>query len=115
MTPSGPVTVMVTHLSARDADRNAQGGALVRHAQTQATPLMVLGDLNAEPGDPSLEGLERFLVNASPDPMPSYPADAPERAIDHIYVSSELSVVGEAMPVPIMGSDHLPVMARLSL
>jgi endonuclease/exonuclease/phosphatase family metal-dependent hydrolase len=106
---------MVTHLSPCDVDRVAQGGAVVRHAQTQATPLMVLGDLNAEPGDPALDGLERFLVNASEDPMPSYPAEAPEHAIDHIYVSSELTVVGEAMPVPIMGSDHLPVMARLSL
>ena len=47
--------------------------------------------------------------------MPSYPSDSPERAVDHIYVSNELTVVGEAMPVPIMGSDHLPVMARLSL
>jgi endonuclease/exonuclease/phosphatase family metal-dependent hydrolase len=115
VTPSGPVTVMVTHLSPCDADRMAQGGAVVRHAQTQASPLMVLGDLSAERTDPALEGLERFLVNASQDPMPSYPSNAPERAIDHIYVSSEMTVVGEAMPVPIMGSNHLPVMARLSL
>jgi endonuclease/exonuclease/phosphatase family metal-dependent hydrolase len=116
VTPSGPVTVMVTHLSPREADRQAQGGALVRHAQTQASPLLVLGDLNAEIDDPSLAGLNGFLRNAAgDDPHPSFPAHAPEHAIDHIYVSSELEVVVPAMPLPFMKSDHLPVMAKLKL
>lgn len=116
VTPSGPVTVMVTQLSGCVPDRMAQGGALVRHAQTQATPLMVLGDLHAEANDPGLAGLNRFLRNAGgPDPLPSHPTDDPTDAFDHIYVSTELQVVGESMPIPAMGSRHLPVMARLGL
>ncbi len=116
VTPSGPVTVMVTQLSASDPDRMAQGAALVRHAQTQATPLMVLGDLNAPLNDPALEGLNRFLRNAAgDDPHPSFPADDPTHAIDHIYISSEIEVAAPAMPLPFMSAKHLPVMARLDI
>jgi endonuclease/exonuclease/phosphatase family metal-dependent hydrolase len=116
VTPSGPVSVLVTQLSASDPDRMAQGSALVRHAQTQASPLMVLGDLNAQIEDPALEGLNSFLENAAgDDPAPSYPADDPTWAVDHVYVSNELTVVAPAGPVPFPGSHHFPVMARLSL
>lgn len=116
VTPAGPVTVMVTHLSWSEPDRIAQGAALVRHAQTQTTPLMVLGDLNAEIGDPSLDSLNAFLRNAAgDDPHPTWPARDPERSIDHIYVSSEIKVKAPAQPLPVLISDHLPVMARLML
>lgn len=116
VTPKGPVSVLVTHLSTEDVDRRAQVGALLRHAQTQATPLMVLGDLNTTIDDPALEALNAQLVNAAgDDPHPTWPASAPERAIDHIYVSSELQIVQPAMPLPLMGSDHLPVVAKLAM
>lgn len=116
VTPSGPVTVMVTHLSPVEADRIAQGNALVRHAQTQATPLMVLGDLNAEVDDGSLAGLNSFLRNAGgSDPHATFPADGPETSIDHIYVSNDVTVTAESMPLPFLASDHLPVMAKLTV
>ncbi len=116
VTPSGPVTVMVTHLSPIEADRMAQGSALVRHAQTQATPLMVLGDLNAEVDDAALAGLNRFLRNAGgSDPHPTFPSSSPETSIDHIYVSSDVTVTSESVPLPFLASDHLPVMAKLTV
>ena len=116
VTPSGPITVMATHLSPRDADRMAQGGALMRHAQTQASPIMVLGDFNAEIDDPALDGLNGFLRNAAgEDPFPTFPSEGAERAIDHIYISNDLEIVTPAMPLPFMLSDHLPVMAKLSI
>lgn len=116
VSPKGPVSVLVTHLSVNEVDRGVQVPALLRHAQTQASPILVLGDLNAEVGDPTLEPLQQAMVNAAgDDPYPSYPADNPARAIDHIYVSSEVKVASPAAPLPMMGSDHLPVMAKLSL
>ncbi len=116
VTPKGPVSVLVTHLSDNPIDRGAQVPALLRHAQTQAAPLMVLGDLNADVDDEDLSQLSRFLRNAAgDDPLPSFPTEAPERALDHIYVSKEIAVVAPAMPLPFTGSDHLPVMAKLSL
>lgn len=116
VTPSGPVTVLVTQLSGVAEDRPSQVQALLRHAQTQATPLIVMGDLAACSTDDALAPMNNFLCNAGGDrPMPSTPAEAPEIATDHIYVSKELKVVQPSMALPMMGSTHLPVMARLSL
>ena len=116
VTPSGAVTVLVTQFSEHDKDRAAQVGALVRHAQTQATPLIVLGDLSTGIDDPLLAPLKSFLKSAGPDdPMPSYPAHAPEVAWDHIFVSNDIRVATQATPLPLLGSRHLPVMARLEL
>lgn len=116
VTPKGPVSVLVTQLSDDPVDRAVQVPALLRHAQTQATPLMVLGDLGAEVHDEDLSQLSSFLRNAAgDDPHPTWPTDDPLKAIDHIYVSKEIEVVTPAMPLPFVGSDHLPVMARLGL
>lgn len=114
VTPKGPISVLVTHLAVNEVDRQAQLPALLRHAQTQATPLMVMGDFNAEIAE--LGGLAPFLRNAAgDDPLPTYPASDPEIGIDHIYITKELEIISPAMPLPFMGSDHLPLMARLRL
>lgn len=116
VTPKGPISILVTHLSINPVDRAAQIPALLRHAQTQASPLIMLGDLNMGLEDPVLAQLSPFLRNAAgDDPHPTFPAEAPEHAIDHIYITKELEIVAPAMPLPFMGSDHLPVMAKLKL
>lgn len=116
VTPKGPVSVLVTQLSRNPLDRGVQIPALLRHAQTQASPLMVLGDLASEAMDEDLRQLATFLRNAGgDDPHPSWPANNPDKAFDHIYVSKEIEVMSPSMPLPFMGSDHLPVMARLGL
>ena len=90
--------------------------ALLRHAQTQASPMMVLGNLNGEAGDAELAPLTQMFSNAGgEDPHPSYPADDPTHAVDHIYLSKEFNVLTPAMPLPLLGSHHLPVVARVSL
>lgn len=114
VTPKGPISVLVTHLSVNPVDRAAQIPALLRHAQTQASPLLVMGDLNAEASE--LGGLTPFLRNAAgDDPHPTYPAAEPDLAIDHIYVTKEIEIVTPALPLPLMGSDHLAVMARVKI
>ncbi len=116
VTPKGPVSVLVTQLSVNEVDRAAQIPAILRHAQTQASPILVLGDFGTTWDDPVLRQLEVSLKNAGgDDPEPTFPARAPERAIDHVFVSHEVQVVGPATAIPSVGSTHLPVMARLAL
>ena len=116
VTPENPISVLVTELSEFPEDRAAQVRALLRHAQTQTSPLMVLGNLNGEVGDEELAPLDAWLTNAAgDDPHPSFPAHDPTHAVDHIYVSKELTVETPAMPLPLLGSSHLPVMTKLSL
>jgi len=114
VTPKGPISVLVTHLSTNPVDRAVQIPALLRHAQTQASPLMVMGDLNAEYAE--LRALSPFLRNAAGDePYPTYPASGPEQSLDHIYVTKEIEIISPAMPLPLMGSDHLAVMAKVRI
>ncbi|MGM0577210.1 MAG: endonuclease/exonuclease/phosphatase family protein [Myxococcota bacterium] len=116
VTPSGPITVMVTQLSDEPKDRGSQANALVRHAQTQATPLLVMGDLGTEANDETLGQLNSFLVNAGGDDThPTFPADNPEVCVDHVYVSTEVKVVAPSSPLPFVHSEHLPVMAKLEI
>jgi len=116
VTPKGPMSVLVFQLSAHPIDRGLQIGGLLRHAQTQATPLIAMGDFQAEADDAEMLSLEPYLRNAAGiEAFPSYPASMPEHAYDHIYVTREVEVVGPAMPLPVPGSDHLPVIAKLSI
>jgi len=114
VTPKGPISVLVTHLSTNPVDRAVQIPALLRHAQTQASPLMVMGDLNAELEE--LRALSPFLRNAAGDePYATYPSSAPDQSIDHIYVTKEIEIISAAMPLPFMGSNHLAVMAKVRI
>ena len=116
VTPKGPISVLATHLSPELVDRTAQVSALLRHAQTQTSPLMVMGNLNGEADSPELAPLGRTLRNAAgDDPLPSYPASDPQHAFDHIYLSKEFEILSPAMPLPLTGSNHLPVMGKVSL
>jgi len=116
VTPKGPMSVLVTHLSTHPIDRALQIAGLVRHAQTQATPLIAMGDFNSEADHPDMLQLSPYLRNAAgEEAFPSYPASAPEHAIDHIYITREIEIIGPAMPLPVPGSDHFPVIAKLSI
>jgi endonuclease/exonuclease/phosphatase family metal-dependent hydrolase len=116
VTPKGPMSVIVTQLSSNPIDRAPQIATLVRHAQTQATPLLALGDFQAEADDPDMLQLGPYLRNAAGDDcFPTYPAALPEHAFDHIYLTREVEIVGPAMPLPLMGSEHLPVIAKLAI
>jgi endonuclease/exonuclease/phosphatase family metal-dependent hydrolase len=116
VTPKGPMSVLVTQLSPNPVDRALQVAAVVRHAQTQASPLLALGDFQAEADDPDMLQLGPYLRNAAGDECcPTYPAQAPEHAYDHIYVTREVEILSPALPLPLMGSEHLPVMAKLAI
>jgi endonuclease/exonuclease/phosphatase family metal-dependent hydrolase len=116
VTPKGPMSVIVTQLSPNPIDRAPQLATLIRHAQTQATPLLALGDFNAEADDPEMLQLGPYLRNAAGEEcFPSFPSSAPEHAFDHIYITREVEIVAPAMPLPLMGSEHLPVVAKLAI
>jgi endonuclease/exonuclease/phosphatase family metal-dependent hydrolase len=116
VTPKGPMSVLVTQLSPNPVDRALQVAAVVRHAQTQASPLLALGDFQAEADDPDMLQLGPYLRNAGGDEcFPTFPSQAPEHAYDHIYITREVEILSPAMPLPLMGSEHLPVVAKLAI
>ncbi len=111
----GPVTVINTHLDHEETDE----GASARSAQTvqllealgRAHPIVLVGDLNAEPDAPSIHTLGNAgFVDAHPGGPPTYRADDPTQRIDYIFVTPDLRVTAADVGMS-MASDHLPVRA----
>jgi endonuclease/exonuclease/phosphatase family metal-dependent hydrolase len=75
--------------------------------------VMLLGDLNAEPGAPELEPLEELLEHAVPEGNPTWPAWGPRVQIDHVMVSGDLEV-RDASITSAQVSDHLFVTVEVA-
>ncbi|HEV2073552.1 MAG TPA: endonuclease/exonuclease/phosphatase family protein [Thermomicrobiales bacterium] len=129
----GSITVLNTHLQ---VGQPGSEGAAVEERREQASvigdlvsnengPVILMGDFNAEPGDPELAPLA-FLS----DPwrlageggggctIPSHPALQPSLRIDAIYVNEGFQVISSRVVLDHparFASDHLPVVANLEI
>jgi endonuclease/exonuclease/phosphatase family metal-dependent hydrolase len=80
-------------------------------------PVIVGGDLNTEPGDPAFQALvDAGLADAlaAARPLPTSPADAPAREIDHVLVTPGITP-SDAVAPRSTASDHLPVAVTVAL
>jgi endonuclease/exonuclease/phosphatase family metal-dependent hydrolase len=91
-TEGGRVAVVATHLSDVDVQgdtRLPQAQALagiVARLRERGLDVVLVGDLNAAPGDPALAVLEGLLDRALPDSVRTFPATAARVQIDHVLV-----------------------------
>lgn len=113
-----------THLSLDAVEREQQAREAVRRVAAMGVANAVLcGDFNDVPGSPTWHALsdglrDAYAVAPVGDTL-TFPAIAPARRIDGIFVSSGIEIVGAGVPVdlknPAAASDHLPVLADLVL
>ncbi|HLI17370.1 MAG TPA: endonuclease/exonuclease/phosphatase family protein [Rhodanobacteraceae bacterium] len=106
------LTVAVAHLSLGTQARARQLGFIAELLQDSPSAVL-MGDLNCPPDSPELGFLFSHTDLAPPaHPTPTFPSWRPQRAIDHILVSSKITV--ERMwTLPAAFSDHLPLAAEL--
>ncbi|MGH8145060.1 MAG: endonuclease/exonuclease/phosphatase family protein [Rhodanobacteraceae bacterium] len=106
------LTVAVAHLSlgAQARQRQIDFIAELLHDRPNA---MLMGDLNCPPDSRELHRLFAQTALAPPvDPQATFPSWHPQRAIDHILVTSSLAI--ERMwTLPAAFSDHLPLAAEI--
>ncbi|GGC83606.1 metal-dependent hydrolase [Thalassobacillus devorans] len=109
-----------THLDYRGDPtvRIMQVADMLNIFDNQAGEKVLLGDMNATPEAPELEPLfDRFTdawSSVSVEPGYTYSALSPNKRIDYIFVSESIEVQ-DAEVIDTLASDHLPVVADLSL
>jgi endonuclease/exonuclease/phosphatase family metal-dependent hydrolase len=119
--PNGRVDVFVTHLS---LSRRARDRSILELAdftsRGRARSAILMGDLNAEPDEPTIEvltGVEGGWLDAWPSAPGAeggtWPAIAPYRRIDYILAGPRDGWTIRDCRRVFTGSDHLGVVARL--
>ncbi|TBW26773.1 endonuclease/exonuclease/phosphatase family protein [Gramella sp. KN1008] len=86
---------------------------------TQGQPMILAGDLNAEPGSPEIT----FLLNkwtaadTSPSPAPTYPSGKPDKKIDYIlfYPKERWKILDTRVVNDSIASDHNAFFSVLEL
>ena len=79
-------------------------------------PFVLMGDFNVTPDDPVLAPLDESLTvtHGFLKGQFSHPSHDPKNRIDYIYASPGMNVL-DAKILPVMPSDHRPVVAEISL
>ena len=117
----GTLTLIDTHFSHRSRDyeiRELQASALVSAWDT-ASATVIVGDMNATPDSDAMQTLSGAgLINVAAEigtlPILTSPADNPSRQIDYLWASPDLGF-SDLEIVPTTASDHLPVVATITL
>lgn len=108
-TPTGCVTVANTHLSFLPYWNARQLRRLVRALRDARRPLVLTGDLNMGPRRAErLSGLASLATHAT------FPAQRPERQIDHVLADGPVVAVDSAAHLLPL-SDHLALVADLDV
>jgi endonuclease/exonuclease/phosphatase family metal-dependent hydrolase len=112
------VRVVATHFGLWPMERNRQAQRLLEILpENPSHPLIVMGDMNVwVPGSPVLRRLQKRLGNAAT--RPSYPAPFPLLPLDRIWIlpaGYRLAVEAPRSPLARVASDHLPMVAAVSL
>jgi endonuclease/exonuclease/phosphatase family metal-dependent hydrolase len=119
---SREVGVVSTHLQppaggAGPVEQARAVAALAGELGAGGRPVVVGGDLNTQPGDAAFRvlvdaGLTDALATARP--LPTSPADAPAKEIDHVLVTPGITASAAVAPRS-TASDHLAVAVTLRL
>jgi len=113
--PDYAILIAATHLENQDESlRLTQIDELkTALASRGETPALLLGDLNSEPGSPSMLSLLRQWTDASAQlDEKTFPSDHPSRRIDYVLYrpSSEWRVIESRVIEEPEASDHRPLL-----
>ena len=78
---------------------------------------ILMGDLNLLPDDPLLAPIRERMTDTAPllgENGLTFPADAPDRKIDYVFLSPDLSAAAADIP-PLVLSDHRPYRCTLQI
>jgi endonuclease/exonuclease/phosphatase family metal-dependent hydrolase len=112
-----------THLATDPAERPTQAAIVRRVMDEVELPLVLAADVNEEPGGSAWRTLADGLTDsasaaADGAPVATFPAPAPDRRIDAVFVGEGLTVRAVAVADGALArraSDHLPLVVDLTV
>lgn len=111
------VRVCCTHLSFEDAGSRVAQVAAIAELVDPVSPTVLMGDLNADPESREIRYLHNHLTDswqlAGCGDGYTFEAQHPDRRIDYILVSPNITVAETAVVPVDSGSDHRAVRATL--
>lgn len=107
--------VIVSHLSLSRRGRSRQLDRLIELCHAHSGPKIVMADFNCTPNNADLQNLcDKANLRLPAAPPETYPNWRPNRAIDHILVSSDIVIESvEALRFGV--SDHAPLAMQIAL
>ncbi len=111
------VTVMSTHFGLNPSEQKNMVEKLAEILDETKTPVILMGDFNAQPHEKVLQPIYSRLKSAADESNCrefTFASYAPERVIDYIFVSREFCVES-VEAVDARTSDHRPLTATLSI
>lgn len=109
------LTVLVTHFGLNPDEQQNAVDTVLKLLENEACVLM--GDFNVTPDDAVLSPIRARMKDAADlfaTPLLSFPSDTPDRKIDYLFVSPDLTVTAADIPA-IETSDHRPHTATIQL
>lgn len=105
------------HFALDPESRLIQANEVVAYLDPGRHPVVLTGDLNAEPGTEEIKRLKKHFVNLLPPGQLTFPAETPIKTIDYIFGSKMFIHQATSFQVftDIRYSDHLPIMATITL
>jgi endonuclease/exonuclease/phosphatase family metal-dependent hydrolase len=113
----GEVVFIATHFQHNlAADRTAQASAINDLFVGEDATMILVGDLNAEPGSEPMETLRRYWEMSEGDPpRPTFPSSEPRKKIDYVLLRPPyrwIVVESRVIDEPV-ASDHCPLLVVL--
>lgn len=112
-----PLAFATVHLDYRDAaSRQQQTKEIVQQFSSYTMPVILTGDMNAEPKSAAIDVLNSVFQDCTQDQAFTYPVEKPTKKIDYVFVQKHaVKKIHLATVLPQIFSDHLPVMATIRL
>jgi endonuclease/exonuclease/phosphatase family metal-dependent hydrolase len=115
-----PLRFIATHIDYRpnDAERMESVKRIEEVAREKPTvPTLLVGDLNSMPDSRVMKAFGENWTRTDSTPLPTYPADKPERQIDYVLVrpAPRWKVVETRVLDEPLASDHRPLLVVLEL
>ena len=110
-----PLYFICTHFGLNPDE--AENAVRTVTANLRSERQILMGDLNLQPDDPLLQPIRDRLKDTAPllgDTYLTFPSDAPDRKLDYVFLSADLTAVSADIP-PLVLSDHRPYRCTVSV